>query len=90
MDRDYDLWIESEGNQSKESQAYGAWIHAAPFVKGRNSVLKVPGFYVAKKSHQKQAVDWGREVIPPVDLAGDQPTSVEVMQTGKAAEAQED
>uniref|UniRef100_A0A7N2MKT8 DUF4283 domain-containing protein n=1 Tax=Quercus lobata TaxID=97700 RepID=A0A7N2MKT8_QUELO len=39
-DRDCDLWIESEGNLTKESQAYGAWIRAAPFVKGRNPVVK--------------------------------------------------
>uniref|UniRef100_A0A7N2L677 DUF4283 domain-containing protein n=1 Tax=Quercus lobata TaxID=97700 RepID=A0A7N2L677_QUELO len=43
VDRAYDLWIESEGNLMKESQAYGAWIRAAPFVKGRNFVVKLNG-----------------------------------------------
>ena len=52
-DRNCDLWIESEGNLTKESQAYGAWIRAAPFVKGRNPVVKVPGFYTAKKGPAK-------------------------------------
>ena len=49
-DRDYDLWVESEGSLTKESQAYGAWIHAPPFAKGRNPVVRVPGFYEAKKA----------------------------------------
>jgi len=57
VDRDYDLWIESEGNLTKESQAYGAWIRAAPFVKGRNSVVKVLGFYTAKNAQQKQGAE---------------------------------
>ena len=52
-DRDCDLWVESEGSLTKESQAYRVWIRAAPFVKGRNPVVKVPGFYVAKKAQQK-------------------------------------
>lgn len=88
VDRDYDLWIESEGNLPKESQAYGAWIHAAPFVKGKSPVLKVSGFYSATKSLQKQIVDGGHEVVQPVDLAGDQPISVEVVQIKKAAKPQ--
>ena len=56
-DRDCDLWVESEGSLTKESQAYGAWIRAPPFAKGRNSVVKVPGFYVAKKAQQKQSAE---------------------------------
>lgn len=55
-DRDYDLRVESEGNLIKESQAYGVWIRATPFVKGRNSVVKVLGFYAAKKAQQKEGV----------------------------------
>ena len=53
VDRDCDLWIKSEGNLSKESQAYGAWIRVAPFVKGRNSVLKSPRFLRCKKISTK-------------------------------------
>ena len=36
VDRYCDLWIESEGKLTKENQAYRAWIHATPFVKGRS------------------------------------------------------
>ena len=87
-DRDCELWIESEGNLSKESQAYGAWIRAAPFVKSRNSVIKVPGFYAAKKAQQKQkAMERGTNA--PVELNGDQPWTMEHAQTEAGASFQE-
>ena len=56
VDKDCDLWIESEGNLTKESQAYRAWIHATPFVKGRNIVVKVPGFYAKKKPNKNRVL----------------------------------
>lgn len=59
-------------------------------MKGRNSVLKVPSFYAAKKSQQKQVVEGGHEVIPPVVLDGDQPTTVEFVQTKEVAKFQEE
>lgn len=46
-------WKVKVRSLTKESQAYRVWIRAAPFVKGRNPVVKVPGFYVAKKAQQK-------------------------------------
>ena len=56
--------MESEGN------LYG-WIRAAPFVKGRNSMVKVSGFYVAKKAQQKQgAKERGTNSL--VELNGNQ------------------
>ena len=70
-DRDCDLSVESEGNLTKESQTYGVWIRAAPFVKDRNSVVKVPSFYAAKKAQQKQGAE-ERGTNLPVELNGDQ------------------
>ena len=66
VDSDCDLWIKSEGKLTKENQAYGAWIRATPFVKGRSSVLKVLGFYTAKKAQKKKVVEAKNVVVPPV------------------------
>lgn len=83
MDRDCDLWIESVGNLKKESQAYGAWIRVAPFVKGRSLVLKVPGFYTAKKAQQKQGDDDRSGVLLTAMREEEQsPTVVQVQTEG--------
>lgn len=37
----------------KEEQAYGCWICAPPFVKGRSLVIKVLGFYEARKKERQ-------------------------------------
>ena len=66
VDSNYDLWIENEGKLTKENQAYGAWIRATLFVKGRSSVLKVPGFYAAKKAQKKKVVEAENVVVPQV------------------------
>ena len=79
MDRDCDLWIESEGKLTKENQAYGAWIHATFFGKGRSPVLKVPGFYAAKKAQKKQDVSGESVVEPMVVQANDQPPVAELV-----------
>ena len=55
MDRDCELWLDSEGQLKKEEQAYGSWILAPPFVKGSNPVIKVPGFYEARKQEKQRA-----------------------------------
>ena len=81
VDRDYDLWIESEGKLTKENQAYGAWIRATSFGKGRSSVLKVPGFYAAKKAQKKQVVSDDSVVVPPLVQADDQPPMAVPVQT---------
>ena len=80
MDRDCDLWIESEGKLTKENQAYDAWIRATSFGKGRSSVLKVPGFYAAKKAQKKQDVSGESVVEPMVVQANDQTPVAELMQ----------
>ena len=66
VDSDCDLWIESKDKLTKENQAYGAWIRATPFVKGRSSVLKVPGFYATKKAQKKKVVEAENVVVPPM------------------------
>uniref|UniRef100_A0A7N2LGK0 Zinc knuckle CX2CX4HX4C domain-containing protein n=1 Tax=Quercus lobata TaxID=97700 RepID=A0A7N2LGK0_QUELO len=81
VDRDWDLWIESEGKLTKENQAYGAWIRATSFGKGRSSVLKVPGFYAAKKAQKKQDVSGESGVELMVVQANDQPPVAELVQT---------
>ena len=80
VDRDCDLWIESEGKLTKQNQAYGAWICATSFGKGRSSVLKVLGFYAAKKAQKKQVVIDESVVMPMVVQADDQPPMAVLVQ----------
>lgn len=87
-DRDCDLWIESEGNLTKESQVYGAWIRAAPFVNGRNPVVKVLGFYAAKKAQQKQGAE-ERGMNSPVEQNSDQLPTMAHAQTEATARFRE-
>ena len=49
-DRDCELWVESEGSLLPESQQFGPWLKAAPFVPSRKYVVKVPGIFNAKKA----------------------------------------
>ena len=53
VDRDYDLWLDSEGTLDKEHQEYGAWIRTTPFTKTKRSVVNVPGFYDTRKKGSK-------------------------------------
>lgn len=48
-DRDYDLWVESEGSLLLESQQFGPWLKATPFASTRRYMVKVPGFFASKK-----------------------------------------
>ena len=48
-DKDCDLWIASEGTLPLESQQFGAWIRAPPFVQSRRTTISVPGYYDRKK-----------------------------------------
>ena len=89
VDRDCDLWIESEGKLTKENQAYGAWIRATFFGKGRSSVLKVSGFYAAKKAQKKQVVSDDSVVVMLVVQAEDQPPVAVLVQTEEGGTSQE-
>ena len=88
VDSDCDLWIESEGKLTKENQAYGAWIRATPYVKGRSSVLKVPGFYAVKKAQKKKVAEAKNVAVPSVLLVDDFLPMVVQEQTEVAAHFQ--
>ena len=79
MDEDCELWIDSEGQLKKEEQAYGSWICAPPFVKGRSPVIKVPGFYEERKK-EKQWMSREEPIPSPVVVMGSQQAPV-VVQT---------
>ena len=49
-DRDCELWAESEGSLTPESQEFGPWLKAAPFMPSRRYMVKVPGFFTGKKA----------------------------------------
>ena len=38
-DKDCEQWVESEGSFSTESQQFGSWIHAPPFIPSRKNVI---------------------------------------------------
>lgn len=49
-DRDCELWVESEGSLTPESQQFGPWLKAAPFMSSQCYMVKVPGFFAGKKA----------------------------------------
>lgn len=79
VDKDCELWIDSEGQLKKEEQAYGSWIRAPLFVKGRSPVIKVPGFYEARKM-EKQRMSTEEPIASTVVVLGSQQVLV-VVQT---------
>ena len=48
VDRDCQLWIESEGSLNPADQQFGPWLRALPFQASRKKVIMVPGFYAKK------------------------------------------
>ena len=48
-DKDCERWIESDGNLKVEDREYGPWIQAIPSNQNRKSVVRVLGFYEARK-----------------------------------------
>ncbi|KAL0013463.1 hypothetical protein SO802_000532 [Lithocarpus litseifolius] len=48
-ERSCDIWTDSEGNLTVESQQYGPWIKATPFVPSKSKVVTVPGIGETRK-----------------------------------------
>ena len=48
-DRDCELWVESEGSLSHESQQFGPWLKETSFMPTRRYMVKVSGFFAGKK-----------------------------------------
>ena len=48
VDRDCELWIESESSLNPADQQFGSWLRAPPFQVSRKKVIMVPGFYAKK------------------------------------------
>ena len=48
VDRDCELWIESESSLNPADQQFGPWLRAPPFQVSRKKVIMVPGFYAKK------------------------------------------
>uniref|UniRef100_A0A7N2MN61 Zinc knuckle CX2CX4HX4C domain-containing protein n=1 Tax=Quercus lobata TaxID=97700 RepID=A0A7N2MN61_QUELO len=47
-DRDYNLWLESEGRLTEDQKQFGPSLHAAPFALSRKTVISVPRLYESK------------------------------------------
>ncbi|XP_050241252.1 uncharacterized protein At4g02000-like [Quercus robur] len=52
VDRDCEVWMDSEGTLKTEDQQFGPWLRAPPFLVSRKKVVSVPGFFT-KKSNDK-------------------------------------
>ena len=52
-DRDCELWVESEGSLTPESQQFGPWLKAAPFMPSQRYMVTVLGFFAGKKAGLK-------------------------------------
>ena len=48
-DRDYELWLDSEGTLEETDKRYDPWIRASPIASSRKAVITVPGFYLKNK-----------------------------------------
>ena len=81
-DRDCALWIESEGSLQTDSQQFGPWIKAAPFVSTRRNMVKVPGFFTSRKLNAAAATSKpARE--PPVVVVRSGKDSPEILRPDK-------
>jgi len=67
-DRDCEMWIESEGTLPIETQQFGSWIRAPPFMPSRRHSISVPGFYKAKAAGLKTNPPARTSDKPPVVL----------------------
>ena len=47
-DKNYDVWLDSEGTLTVEQQTYGSWIWEPVFSKAQRNMITMPGFYVRK------------------------------------------
>ena len=81
-DRDCNLWIESEGSLSIESQQFGPWIKATPFMPTRRNMIKVPGFFASKKSGASTTNSRSAKK-PPVVVVRTRKPPPEVIRPGK-------
>ena len=81
-DHDYDLWIESERSLSIESQQFGPWIKATPFMPTQRNMIKVPGFFASKKSGASTTNSRSTKK-PPVVVVRTRKPSPEIIRPGK-------
>ena len=54
FDKDYDLWIESNGTLTQADQQYGPWIRATSMLNKKNTMMVVLGYYEKKKEKEKE------------------------------------
>ena len=47
--KDFELWIDSEGTRKLEQCEFGPQLRAPPFVVARKNAIMVPDYYAAKK-----------------------------------------
>ena len=47
--KDFELWIDSEGTRKLEQREFGPQLRASPFVVAKKNTIMVPDYYAAKK-----------------------------------------
>ena len=76
-----EVWVESEGSLSPESQQFGPWLKAAPFVPTRRYMVKVPGFFAGRKARSEKEKCAAKNA--PVVVVRSGKITLEIVRTNK-------
>ena len=86
-DKDCDRWIEGDGSLKDEDKEYGPWIRTTAAALNRKSVVRVPGFFEARKKKKQSVNQWSRAGNSRVALGRSEPPgTVETQQAETEAE----
>ena len=81
-DTNCELWLESEGTLSIESQQFGPWICVAPFMSSQRNFVIVPDFCTRKKDGREAASSTSSRKPPVVVVRMGKP-SLEIFRPEK-------
>ena len=59
-DKDCDRWTESDGSHKDEDKEYGPWIQTTAAALNKKSVVRVLGFFEARKKKQQPVNQWSK------------------------------
>lgn len=84
-DRDFELWIDSEGTLKNDQREFGPSLRAQPFVVSKKNTIFVPGFYSTMK--KKNCLDKACQAMEEETAAQPhRPTSAIVSEKGSEME----
>lgn len=68
FNKDYECWIQSNGNLRQEDQEYGPWLRASLLPMHKQLVIVVPRYYETKRK-ELEAVDIKKDKYDPKAMA---------------------